>query len=191
MKMKAPLIVLCALLLVVASVMGTLAFLTSTTNAVVNTFTYGNVTITLDEAKVDEYGVEDTEAARVTKNQYKLIPGHTYVKDPTIHVDENSEDCYLFAKIDNGLGTNGTITVSNGWSKIEGTENIYMYANKVSANAEVEIFAQFTFANDANPADYENANITVTGYAVQADGMQGPADAWAKAPCTAWTTPAA
>ena len=48
-KSKALLLTLCAVLLVAASVMGTMAYLTST-DKVENTFTVGNVKITLDEA---------------------------------------------------------------------------------------------------------------------------------------------
>ena len=52
-KRKALLLSLCAVLLVVASVMGTMAYLTSTSATVTNTFTVGNVGITLDEAPVN------------------------------------------------------------------------------------------------------------------------------------------
>ena len=91
---KALLLVLCAVLLVAASVMGTLAYLTSTTEVAKNTFTYGNVKITLDETDVDLYGKKDGDT-RVLKNTYKLIPGHTYIKDPVVHVEAKSEQCYV------------------------------------------------------------------------------------------------
>lgn len=54
-KTKALLMSLCAVLLVAASVLGTMAYLTDSKD-VKNTFTVGNVTIKLDEAKVDEKG---------------------------------------------------------------------------------------------------------------------------------------
>ena len=92
----------CAILLVCISVGATVAYLTST-DTVTNTFTVGKVEITLDEAKVTEEGVEVPKADRVQKNEYKLLPGHTYTKDPTIHVDANSEPCYLFVKVENGI----------------------------------------------------------------------------------------
>ena len=68
-------LVMMAVLLVAASVMGTLAYLTST-DTVKNTFTVGKVAITLDEADVDVYGAPIENAARVRANEYKLIPGH-------------------------------------------------------------------------------------------------------------------
>ena len=52
---KALLLTICAVLLVAASVMGTMAYLTST-DKVQNTFTVGKVAIKLDEAKVDANG---------------------------------------------------------------------------------------------------------------------------------------
>ena len=88
-RSKALLLTLCAVLLVTASVLGTMAYLTST-DEVQNTFTVGQVKITLDEAKVTTDGEPVEGAARVTENSYKLMPGHTYTKDPTIHVDAAS-----------------------------------------------------------------------------------------------------
>lgn len=114
-KRKALLLSLCAVLLVVASVMGTMAYLTSTTGEVKNTFTVGKVAITLDETKVDENGVpvpstDDKPVARTTENSYKLIPGSTYTKDPTIHVDAASEACFIRAKV--------TLTNADKWIAI-------------------------------------------------------------------------
>ena len=94
-RMKALTLVLCAVLLVCASVMGTLAYLKSTTDVVKNTFTVGKVAIKLDEADVDEYGKKIADADRVTANEYKLLPGHTYNKDPMVTVLANSEDSYI------------------------------------------------------------------------------------------------
>lgn len=97
-KSKALLLTLCAVLLVAASVMGTMAYLTST-DKVENTFTVGNVKITLDEAKVDTDGTPVTPAERVKANEYKLLPGHTYTKDPTVTVKAVSESSYVRMKV--------------------------------------------------------------------------------------------
>ena len=93
-RMKALTLVLCAVLLVCASVMGTLAYLKSTSDTVVNTFTVGKVAIKLDEAPVDEYGKVVTGNRRIA-NTYKLLPGHTYVKDPMVTVLADSESSYI------------------------------------------------------------------------------------------------
>ncbi len=106
---KAMLMTLCAIILVVATVFGTMAYLTSTDD-VENTFTVGNVKITLDEAKVNTNGSPVEGADRVKANEYKLMPGHTYTKDPTIHVDAASEDCFIRAKV--------TLTNAKEWIAI-------------------------------------------------------------------------
>lgn len=194
-----------AVLLVTASVMGTMAYLTSTTNAVNNTFTVGNVGFdqdaALDEAKVNMYGEKLNQGGRVQANEYKLIPGHEYVKDPTVHIAADSEDCWLFVKVDNGISAieaAGDTTIAKqmetlGWTAVttEGFENVYYYNNKVSADKDVTVFKTFTLANNANVADYASASIKIQAYAVQADGFDSATEAWSAAPLNAWKTPAA
>lgn len=97
-KGKALLLTLCAVLLVAASVLGTMAYLTST-DTVTNTFTVGKVEIKLDEAKVTADGIPVEGAARVTENSYKLMPGNTYTKDPTVTVLNGSETSYVRMKV--------------------------------------------------------------------------------------------
>ena len=195
-------LVLCAALLVAGSVAATLAYLTSKTEVVTNTFSVGNVTITLDEAKVTEYGVKDGDS-RVMKNTYKLIPGHNYLKDPTIHVKKGSEECWLFVKVvDEIAAIQADTTVAaqmaeNGWEKLTGEENVWFYNAKVDArtaenDVDVDIFGEFTIKDDAKLFDdegdaiYAGKTITVQAYAVQADGFTDALDAWSDAPCTAW-----
>ena len=97
-KSKALLLTLCAVLLVAASVLGTMAYLTSTAK-VENTFTIGKVEIKLDEAKVNTDGIPVEGAARVKANSYKLMPGNTYTKDPTVTVKAGSEESYVRMKV--------------------------------------------------------------------------------------------
>ena len=187
---KALLLALCAVLLVGATIAGTVAYLTSTTQEVKNTFTAGNVTITLDEAPVDLYG-EVVTGDRRTENKYKLIPGHTYVKDPTIHVDAESEACWVFAKLVNGLGDDAAITINSSWTKIADTADggvVYAYNAKMEAGKSTDpLFSEFTFNGTADPEDYKDASIVIIGYAVQADGFASADAAWEEAPAT-WTT---
>ena len=97
-KSKALLLTLCAVLLIAASVLGTMAYLTST-DKVKNTFTVGKVEIKLDEAKVTADGIPVEGADRVTANSYKLMPGTTYTKDPTVTVKAGSEESYVRMKV--------------------------------------------------------------------------------------------
>lgn len=204
-KKKVFLTVLCAATLVVASVLGTMAFLTSKTATVDNTFTVGNVAITLDEAKTNDNGngkpVEG--AARVTENTYKLIPGHEYTKDPTIHVAAGSENSYVFVKVVNGLADAEAATddnyknvaaqmKANGWQQltVKGTTvaNVYYKESPVAAGNDITVFEKFKAKNDLTNEQLQTLgtkHITVIGYAIQADGFNTAAAAWEAAP-TDW-----
>ena len=182
-KSKALLLTLCAVLLVTASMLGTMAYLTSTAS-VENTFTVGSVAITLDETDVDN---STADANRDQANSYKLMPGHTYTKDPTIHVAAASEDCYLFVKVANEItAIEGETTVAaqmtaKGWVAVDGVTGVYVYTQSnapavVAGGSNVTVFDNFTISgtvDNATLATYNNKTITVTAYAIQADGFEG------------------
>lgn len=187
-KTKALMLVLCAVLLVTASVLGTMAYLTST-DKVVNTFTVGKVAITLDEAKVNADGTPVAGAARVKENAYHLLPGHGYTKDPTVHVQANSESSFIFVKVENGIASyEGSPTIAaqiaaNGWTLLDGVENVYYKAYTKSAEiTNLPVFGHFTIADNANDvAGWNNisgADVTVTAYAVQMSGFNTAIEAW-------------
>lgn len=209
---RALLLVACAVLLVSISVSATLAYLTSKTEVVTNTFSVGNVKITLDEAAVNEYGKKLDKADkaegdegfnannlkdRVTTNTYKLIPGHEYVKDPTIHVatatanQAASEDCWLFVKVENGIADiEAATTIANQmtadgkWTLVNNQTNVYAYKEIVSAGEDVVVFNTFKVDGNADVSTYASKTITVQAYAVQADGFTTAQAAWDAAPCT-------
>ena len=183
-KSKALILTLCAVLLVAASMLGTMAYLTST-DEVKNTFTVGSVAITLDETDVDD---STTDADRDRANSYKLLPGHTYTKDPIVHVNSTSEDCYLFVKVENEIADiekTGTEVAEqmdkNGWVAVDGVTGVYVYTQSnapavVAGGSNVTVFDNFTISgtvNNATLATYNNKTITVTAYAIQADGFEG------------------
>ena len=192
---KALLLSLCAVVLVTASVLGTMAYLTST-DEVVNTFTVGNVAITLDETDVDNStpGEDDRDKA----NAYKLLPGHEYVKDPIVHVGADSEDCYLFVKVENEIADIEDASksvesqmIKAGWTVVDADNGIYVYGTTaapsvVNGGANVPVFENFTVSgtvDNTTLADYANKTITVTAYAIQADGFTGKTatEIWAEA----------
>lgn len=182
---KALLLSLCAVLLVTASVLGTMAYLTSQ-DQVVNTFTVGNVAITLDEKDVDNStpGENDRDKA----NAYKLMPGHNYEKDPIVHVDANSEDCYLFVKVVNEIAnieaekTVAQQMTEKGWVAVDSANGIYVYTTDktnpavVTKGSNITVFENFTIAGNVvntTLATYADKTITVNAYAIQADGFAG------------------
>lgn len=203
---KTLLTITAALLLVLATVMGTMAYLTST-DSVQNTFTVGKVAIKLDEAKVDANGSEDTSADRVQDNSYHLLPGHTYTKDPTVTVLSGSESSYIrmivtvtnyaalkaadFKDFDEGTWFNGYS--SESWTLHEKTTAAdnstctyeFWYKETVAAaSADVVLDALFdsitipSSVDNAKLAAIANMEITVTAHAIQADGFADATAAW-------------
>lgn len=189
---KALLTMACAVLLVVASVLGTMAYLTSTAE-VENTFTVGSVTISMDETDVDN----STEGKdRDTENKYHLLPGHEYTKDPIIHVASTSEECYLFVTVSNEIAaieaTGDTSVASQmeakGWKTVEGQTNLYVYIGTaegasaplaVKANDNIPVFEKIVISGSVDNttlANYKNKTITVNAYAVQKDGFESKTD---------------
>lgn len=207
-KFKALLVVACALLLVAASVFGTMAYLTST-DEVKNTFTVGKVNIKLDEAKANPDGSLVEGAARVKANSYKLLPGHTYNKDPMVTVLSGSEPSYVkmtvtFSKaneLDAIFAPNGAnlTNIFNGYDAAnwiakgntkDATTNTrtyeFWYKEAVGApTADVALDALFDSIMvpgeiTAEQLDtIEGMTITVNAYAIQADGFTDADTAWA------------
>lgn len=197
--MKKKLMTVLALVLVIAlSVAGTYAYLTSQ-DTVTNTFTVGKVAITMDEAKVDADGKALLNVPRVDNNSYKLMPGHEYSKDPTVHVTENSEACYVFVKVVDEIAAievddaaNETPNVAaqiaaNNWTALEGVEGVnnvyYKQVSAAEAKAGIDLtvfegFAIIDTINNTELAAYNGKTITVTAYAIQADGFDTAKDAW-------------
>ena len=207
-KRKALLLSLCAVLLVVASVMGTMAYLTST-DEVTNTFTVGQVKIKLDEAKANPDGSLVANADRVKANSYKLLPGHTYNKDPMVTVLKGSEPSYVkmtvtfskaneldaifdpngatLTKIFNGYDSANWIYKSNTKDDTAHTRTYeFWYKETVGApTADVALDALFdsiTVPGEITKeqlATIDGMTITVNAYAIQADGFADAAAAWA------------
>lgn len=184
---------LAAALLVTGTVFGTMAYLTDQ-DKVTNTMTVGNIDITLDEAKTDADGTKESPEVRVQKNTYKLVPGHEYTKDPTVHVEADSEDSYIFVTVDNGIAdieaaeTDGYAPIlkqitDNGWTALTGYEGVYYKEYTSAATAtDLAVFGNFKIDGDVDNdtlAKYAGKTIVVNAYAVQRDGFDSAEAAWA------------
>lgn len=181
---KVLLLVLCLVLVVSATVMGTMAYLTDQTAEVKNTFTVGKVDIDLYETK---------DGQPVMANEYQLIPGATYAKDPTVEVKADSEDCYLFVKFqENGnastyINYTSNLTAENGWTQVPGETNVWyrevkkadtIKSWKLLADDKITINAETVTNNSMNTA--KNAELVYTAYACQSAGLTY-AEAWTQA----------
>lgn len=187
---------ICALLIATTSILGTLAYLTDSED-VTNTFTMGKVSITLDEAKVDENGQEDPSGARtIDGNAYKMIPGMTYFKDPTMTVENGSAEAYvrMLVKINcyNELQTifggqflpqnfvkdwDDTVWVSTRTVNVDGNVATYEFRYKEAVKADTAdvklkpLFTEFTVPGELDGDDLATLNgfeIKVIGHAIQA-----------------------
>jgi len=206
---KALLLISCAALLVCITVGVTVAYLTSS-DSVKNTFTVGQVKITLDEAKVGEDGkaLEGEDAERVAANSYKLLPGFTYDKDPTIHIDPISEEAYLRVKVsvsntakvdalfqEKGYAEAGITAILKGfnanlWNVTSNTvENdvrtyVFEYKQKiVGGDDDIVLFTNVVVPDDFDNDDVielNNTDMTIVAEAIQADGFNTAALAWAE-----------
>ena len=188
-RIKPLLTLCCALLLVAAGVFGTLAYLTGT-DTVNNTFTVGNVKITLDEAKVTTDGTPVEGADRVKANEYHLLPGHTYTKDPTVTVKANSEACWLFVQVTESTDLKDFITyaIAEGWTALPGVDGVYY--REVPASAADQTFSVLagdavTVKSDVTRTMLETAKadaptLTFQAYAIQRDHFATADAAWAE-----------
>lgn len=191
-------LLLCAVLLIGATIAGTVAYLMDVNNNVINTITIGEVDIYVDEAEVDEYGFTEDKTVRTDGNDYKLVPGRTYTKDPTIHVSNNSEPSYIFVQLQNGLlpdeYRNDIIDgdeiedqiLGNGWIPVPDKNGVYYQLWEGSEEKEgytdLVIFEYFTIDAEATAEDlaaFDGRIITVTAHAIQEYGFADASEAWA------------
>lgn len=178
------------LVVMVASIGGTVAWLTAQTAPVVNTFTYGDINIELKET---------------TGENYKIIPGVDIEKDPKVTVKAGSEACWLFVKIEEAnwptfVEADGTTkkiaySVANDWTALSGQTGVY-YREVGAVSADTSFYVLTGDNNHANGVVTVSENLTkgdlntitttnkpkltFTAYAVQKDGITSVTDAWAK-----------
>ena len=177
-------------LLIGCAIGGTVAWLTAKTEAVVNTFTYGDINIDLWEHAYDA----TTNAlgnSKVTEvENYKIIPGVDLPKDPTVTVKAGSEACWLFVKVEKaGTFVDGKVTysIADGWTALADQTGVYY--REVGAVTDNNDFAvlkdnKVTVSDTLTKEDIKNITtnptLTFTAYAVQKDGIADAAAAWAK-----------
>lgn len=178
MKKKILVACLCVALAVLTIAGTTLAYLTSQ-DTVTNTFTVGNVAITLTET---------------TGETYHIVPGQNLSKDPKVTVAANSENCWLFVKVVEANWPEFTDTAGNrlvnymiadGWTALPGNDGVYY--REVTTSATAQEFAVLennvvTVSGDLTAEQLQTVTVNPTlsfyGYAIQKAGFDTAADAW-------------
>lgn len=155
---------------------GTIAWLTATTEKVVNTFTYGDINITLNET---------------TGTEYKMVPGNTISKDPVVTVEGGSEACWLFVKVEESSNFDQFMkyTVDSGWTALDDETGVYYRV--VSASTTDQVFNvltdnQVTVLDTVTKEKFNDLTdatmpkLSFTAFAVQRENIDTVTDAWAK-----------
>ena len=170
-------ILLALVLAIGCAVGGTLAWLISQTESVVNTFTYGDIDIDLTET---------------TGTEYKIIPGVNISKDPKVTVTAGSEACWLFVKVEEQgtfVANKVTYGIADDWRKGDGekipTNVYYREVNAVTADTSFNVLEdnQVTVRDTLTKDEVDqlkgkNPTLTFKAYAVQKDGIKDADAAW-------------
>lgn len=175
-------VLLIVVLMIGCVIGGTMAWLVSNPDSVVNTFTYGDINITLTET---------------TGTSYKILPGNNIPKDPKVTVKANSEDCWLFVKVDesnwptfkeaDGTTLKVKYQLVDGWTPLENVSGVYYReVDAVTVDTDYAVLAdnKITVSQNLTKAEVDevkttNPTLTFTAYAVQRDSnIKTPAQAW-------------
>lgn len=168
MKKKLLSIALATIVAVMAISGASLAWLQDTTSTVTNTFTKGLVDIDLYETK---------DSQKVLANSYKMVPGDTLTKDPTVEVLAVSEACWLFVKVEKSenFATYLTYSIADGWTEL--TEGSGVYYRAVEDKGENQTFAvlkdnevtvkEGVTVAQMNALDNNGLEMEFTAYAIQ------------------------
>ena len=185
MKNKITITIICAVLSCVCLIGTTFAWLTAKTDPITNTFTYGDINITLKETKGTGTDTEKT---------FKMIPGNEIPKDPTVTVTKGSENCWLFIKVEKGNNPDNyldySVDTEGGWYVLDKDNYPGVYYRQVNYNEsndqpfnvltgnKVTVKSSLTKAQlTAIGANYPT--LKFTAYAVQRDGnIDTVAKAW-------------
>lgn len=190
-KSKIAVLLICCLLLVFGTAMGTLAVLKSSRQDH-NTFSLGQVHITLTETDEDGDG----------QNRYEMTePGQTIVKDPKVTVTSGSEACYVFVKIETSSDFSKYLSyqVADGWSLVsaEGGDLYYRYVPQDAIGTEGVTYSvlkdnQLYTTSEVNTAylryltESTAPQMTVSAAAVQSEGFYGTGETADEAALAAW-----
>lgn len=171
---------------------GTVAWLTAKTDSVVNTFTVGDINITLAETSSNQ----DTDNDPNT-NSYKMVPGATITKDPKVTVLKNSEACWLFVKVEKS--TNFDIfmeyEMADGWTLVDGQTDVYYRTVAATSTADTtfsvikndSITVKSSVTKEMLTAStFTSPSLKITAYAIQSDNLKNADSTNATTAAEAW-----
>lgn len=189
MSSKMLVLVLALTMITASAAGGTLAWLYSGSRMVSNTFTVGDVNISIQET---DTGADDD--ADPNTNLYEMGVGTDIAKDPTVTVQAYSSDCWLYVQLNESenFAEFMEYAMADGWQGVTDAEGVY--CRPVDSSAEDQSFtvlkdnvvhmkADVTLEKLAelqNAADYPT--LSITAFAVQRDSgvkdISTPDSAW-------------
>lgn len=177
MRKKLLITIACLSVILCTLVAGTIAWLTDSTAPIENKFTPSDIAVKLEESNTTG-----------NKQDFKMVPGKTYAKDPKVTVTTDVP-CYVFVKVEENLGawaaegktfadyfTYSVKTGTGEWQELNGVPGVYY--REVSANGDFYVLEGTT--------EYGNGAITVNGAVTKAD-MKKLYDAGAVMPTLTFT----
>lgn len=190
-------LILAAVLLLTGVAGGTLAWLVDQTDPVVNTFTYGDINIDLEETPTpDEDDDPDT-------NKYEMIPGEVITKDPKVTVNTDSKASWLFVKLVKSANFDDFMEyeMADGWTQLKDTQGnavpgvyfravdevvgedvVYEVIKDNQVHVKESVTKEMLNALDPEGAEAAYPTLTVTAYAVQRSGFEPEVSQDAAAP---------
>lgn len=193
MKKRTIVLLMAAVMLLGVVTGGTVAWLTTQSGPVTNTFTIGDINIELWEHNLQEDG--SLGNTKVIQNDYDIIPGVDYNKDPFVIVKGESEAHWLFIEITEENNTFGdpeqkyiTYSVDTSvWTALDAVNYPGVYYRDESATAtdvehsillNNEVTVNSTITKDNIPEDGDEPQIIFKAYAVQKEAATNAASAW-------------
>ena len=184
MKKKAIVAVVALVLVLCCAMGGTLAWLVDSTTEVKNTFTYGDINISLWEHKLNNDGLtlSDEGFTGAEQTGFKMIPGNTIDKDPTVTVKANSEASWLFVKVEksNNFDSFMKYAVDSDWTLLDtrddGLTSVYYY-NGTDLNALLKEDKSFNILGTGSYDNYTwQENEVFVLPTVKKDDLKGLTD---------------
>lgn len=178
------------LVVCVATISGTIAWLTDSTSTITNTFSPSDIDIELTET----FNTDTNEDGKNDSWTAKVVPGTQITKDPVVTVAKGSEDCWVFVKLEKDFGIlSGLLTYSMGAGYDEGGELVWEWQELDSKNYPGVYYVEYSA--DLGKMEYQvlennvvdcssaitkdllaqlnsNPTLKITAYAIQKAGFE-------------------
>lgn len=177
-------------LLAIVAVGGAIAYFTDT-DTKTNTFTIGNVDITLSE---EHWSTTDSNNNNIPDAAENIAPGVSVAKDPVITNVSATAPAYVYAKVEIPCTTDATPveiftlnSIGSGWTLMnDGACNngvatkVYNYGTAsamtalAAGSATPAVFSSVSLNSSITGSENGlsgNKNVVVTGYGIQTNGL--------------------